>query len=810
MSGNALTRRPGLPLILALILWALVAASPSSAIPLDVRVGFDGVAKSFVWTPVTVEMTNTSDEDIDGVLNVEQPDQNRVYLAQCVARVVLPAHSKKLYHTYVRLSDFGGQVIVTLTRGNGLFGMKRLNVDPFSKDDRLVVSVGPRTSRLNFLNNEQFPVPPRQSQQYGYSGGPADATIHVGSLSQKMLPDRPAGYDGVDVMVLADLTPSAVSSKSLKAIAMWVASGGTLVIPTGADYRRFQNEFYAELLPVDLVGTADLPGAAALGKLGGSLFPVGPVTVAKSTPKPGLGRIVAAEGGVPLIVDRPYGAGRVVFLAFDHLGPPFSNWNGQTEFWKNIVKQPVGVPMTPSVAASMDQNYFTSNRYNYNPSQSQGWSGLAGVVTQNPSVKAPSFNSIGVFLLLYLLMLVPVNYLVLKRMRRLELAWISTPAVVILFVFGAYAMGYTMKGGELRLLQATVIEGASGERFGRVVTEASLFSPARRAYDIEVADPASVCQVVPVEEKEQIPPAFIDEKSRIDRIPMAMWSSRTLESVSGIDLGGTLEANLTLKGNRLRGTVRNKTAFPLRHCRVVFGDESANLPDLPTGASANVDVSYRSYSGRGYSPTPGVGQFDDRLYSYAVSAAGGVNSPVLVAMPVMKTNVFGVLGCKTTQESAARCAFRLRYRIGGSFQIPDSMMTRTVTSASNINVEGSWNATGPQAGTLRLSAYNKGSCVVSYRMLVPPGGQVTTLVLSMNVSGGGPPGSGGSAARQVEVSVFKRSIGGWDIVTAAPTAKLTNASDYISPDGEVRVKLKYVGSGPASMTIDLTAEGKQQ
>lgn len=801
MSGNALTRTLIGPLAVAL---HLLLSTTCFAVIMDVKIGFDGAAKCSAWTPVAVQMTNDSDEDIEGALTVEQPEMAKPYLAQCMAVVSLPAHSKKLYHTYVRMSDFGGRTYVRLVRGGGIYGMKQINVDPFARTDKLVVSVGGRTTRLNFLNNEQVPIPPKWDPRYGgYSSGVTDATIHVGSVAQSMLPDRPAGYESIDVLVLSELTPSAVNPRALKALAMWVQSGGTLVIPTGPNYRVFMNDFYDELLPVSISGAVELPGLAGLSRLGRSPFPASPVAVAQSAVKPGVGRVLLAEGSVPIIAERPYGAGRVLFFAFDHLSSPFRDWNGQTDFWKNIVRPQPRSPMVSDAAREFDEAYFSNRRnygYNYGP-QNNPEPGLAGVVAQNPSVRAPSFNSVGLFLLSYLVMLVPVNYFVLKRMRRLELAWVTTPAVVILFVLGAYAMGYTMKGGQLRLCQATIVEASAGERFARVVTVGSLFSPARRAYDLNVADPFSVSQAIPTDEKERLPITLLAEKSLISDMGMAMWSSKTIESVSGLDLEGRLDASLVLTGKRLQGEVRNSTGTALRDCVVTYGQATMQLGDLPVGGSAKIDIAYDAFrGGSGYGATPGVGKLDDRLHTQALALAGTSNSPVLVARPVMKEAVLSVERHGSVEESATQCLFRLRYRTGGAFEIPDSQMTRSVISSNNANIEGPHEASGPQAGSLSVSFYGNGNCVATYRMQVPPGGQITALKLDLRAKGGG-------AATPVELSAYNLSSGNWDVVSAKPVATVKNFGEYVTSDGELKLRMKQSGGSSANVVLDVIAQG---
>ena len=85
MSGDAIVGR--LKTAIVCCLPCAISITTSLAVPLDVTVGFDGAAKGFVWTPVVVRMSNTSDEAVEGELSVVQPEGSRPYLAQCTARV---------------------------------------------------------------------------------------------------------------------------------------------------------------------------------------------------------------------------------------------------------------------------------------------------------------------------------------------------------------------------------------------------------------------------------------------------------------------------------------------------------------------------------------------------------------------------------------------------------------------------------------------------------------------------------------------------------------------------------------------------
>ncbi len=510
-------RRVSCPPLLLSLCALLILAAPCLAVTMRVTVGFDGVQKQSVWTPVAVQLSNPTEDNIEGNLLVSLPGYGRTPMPMCTAAVNLPGHSTKLYHAYVRLSGYGGKMRVALVRGYGTLAYKEANINSASAEDKVIVTVGDRSSRLSYLQGETVSVPPtpRRYGPGGPSGGSTTANIEAGSIAADLLPDRPAAYEGIDVLVVSGLVPDSTNPNVLRAISAWVASGGTLVVSTGPDYRAYKNAFYDELLPVKVQGAANVDGLPGLAQFGHTAFPAGAAAVTQSAIKPGTGQSVVVESGMPTMAVRQYGAGRVVFLAFDYRTSPFADWNGKTEFWKSIVKGSSGKPIVPTETRFAGEGYYSYGGSSYGGQDESA--AFKNVVSQTPSVKTPSVNTIGLFLLAYLIVLVPANYIVLRRRRRLELAWLTTPAIVILFTIGAYAIGYTMKGGSLRLCEATVIEASAGARYGRAVTDASLFSPARRSYDVAIADPSAISQMIATGPTDEPPVTYLADTSVMPR-----------------------------------------------------------------------------------------------------------------------------------------------------------------------------------------------------------------------------------------------------------------------------------------------------
>jgi hypothetical protein len=595
--------------------------------------------------------------------------------------VILPSGAKKKYQIYVKLNDYG-DTTVSLRSGYWVVAKVKPRIDFTSgssgSNDYTVVTVGGMDKRLSFLANETYRLPasaiksgmPSMPGMPG-SGG-SQVQFRIGWIEQQNLPDRPAGFSAVDMLVLLDFTASAASPEVINSMKMWVSGGGTLVIPSGADFRKLQEpSFYGELLPVTVTGAgqaAGLPSVESICKSG----PIGPIALARSTPISSRCTYSLQDSSGLVWGVRNYGAGRVVFLAFDPSAQPFRNWSGQTAFWKSLAGNPRMYMSSPALSLSMNQVNmpgYGGSSAGLNPS---------AAVSMNPAVKTPSPNIIWIFLGIYIIVLVPVNYTVLRMKKRLELAWVTVPAIVLFFTIGAYGIGYSVKGGQILLSQASVMVASVGARTAGSISSGWVFSPARRGYTVELKDPMALANSAAEsasmygsydEEPSPFPIATLGDKIVWDNVKMAMWSSQSFESSGGLDLGGTVDGHVATVGTTLTGVLTNNTKYILKNCLLVYGSSNMDLGDISPGKTKNISMSMLIPKrpkggiiappkmpgmgpgmGAGMPGMPGmppgavapgvhgvqpgqasVNEVASRLRSSTESAARGANEPVLVA-----------------------------------------------------------------------------------------------------------------------------------------------------------------------------------
>jgi hypothetical protein len=196
-------------------------------------------------------------------------------------------------------------------------------------------------------------------------------------------------------------------------------------------------------------------------------------------------------GASPVVVQGAYGLGRVTVVAVDLDKPPATRWPSatQTSFWKHLLAE-----AGPNIPNSAGAN---QNIYNYRG----GNSPEAASDSQQHAINAHleafegvpviSFGWVALFILIYILVVGPLDYLFLKKVvKRLEFTWITFPTVVLAVSAGAYFTAYHLKGSELRVnkLDVVDIDLQTGRAYGR--TWFSVFSPRIQKYTVGI-EPAA-------------------------------------------------------------------------------------------------------------------------------------------------------------------------------------------------------------------------------------------------------------------------------------------------------------------------------
>jgi TolA-binding protein len=593
----------------------------SASVTLDVYTGFENSYRLNSWTPLVVQVGGTARASEASLQVVVKNNESRRIYSQPLRLPDGPVTERRVF--YFRHDTSGGTPEISvqlIVNGRAVVVKKVEGAIPLDETQLVLIALSQDQSGLNFLNSIDLgfrhPSPPAASPVFTTpqtTPSNKDPSTMVEKFTRVLyprdfqLPDAPAGYDSVDVILIGDLALDTLTEDQWDAIVQWTRQGGLLVISGGADINRFRTHALKELLPIvpsEVRQVSDLPGLRMRYNIHTPRVHSLPLVVGALKPDASL---VCAQEDLPLISLRRAGLGSVVFTAFDITAPELRAWDGQSAMWRDFLSLGQRQPrIIDRVRLSLNHIGRTHRYYGYRNDYA-GEKLLLDALAGAQSTKAPSFQSIGVFLLAYIVCLVPLNYLLLRKRDRKELAWVTAPVIILLFSAGAYAIGYTMKGGQLILNHCTIIEGAANDNLFSTYTVSSIFSPRQAAYHLTFAERSALATEVTtrMDRIHQAGDDYIieqDENLSVRNTRINMWDTRTFDFLSSVRLNGSIAASVSpVDSQTVQVRVTNNTAYTLEDCSISIQSEIRTLGRMAPGETKTENIS--AFQMRGSSGT---------------------------------------------------------------------------------------------------------------------------------------------------------------------------------------------------------------
>lgn len=442
----------GLLIFLMLLVPSMTPKAQTQTNPdvqLSAVVGLDGYCVYDKWMPVRVTLENKIG-DLDGQVEVKIGNgSNQLSQWHFSQPVVLPAVSRKEVTVFVYPSGNPSFITVAFTTAKGVVTQAVQNMNCLSGGSYLIGVWASSPSVYNILTTLNL------------GGGRGS----VAELALADIPTHSEGLDMLNMLILSDVDTGALSEAQRQAIATWVENGGRLVVVGGPGWQK-TSAGVADLLPIHLTGTAtlaDLGGFAWLSP--DQEYPVGNTVVAIGTPQPDA-LALASQGDLSLILRQSVGFGDVFFWAVDPALTPLRNWAGLEQMYQYAFAAQLDIPTWA---------------HGFND-----WYTASTALSNIPGLGLPSIFLICGFLGLYIVALGPLNYLVLHKLKRRELAWVTIPVLVILFSCGAFVLGLGVRGTRSIVNHLAIVQVWSGQDQAQVHGLVGVFSPNRSQYTVQV------------------------------------------------------------------------------------------------------------------------------------------------------------------------------------------------------------------------------------------------------------------------------------------------------------------------------------
>ena len=450
------------------VLGVLLAASVANAqqtkeLQVSGHAGWGGRVSRGDWTPVLIDLDSYAKKDLDLVIavtwaanfahqSVENPSLETVIGRSDPVQQIsltLPAKSRKRLSLSLLTPDVDRSSVWAFAldaKSGKTLARTELIVRPLEPNKRVIAIVG--SARADGLT---------------------DTNLELANIQPDELPEEWQGYATLEALVWIDGRATEIrSSAQVDALKQWISSGGKFCVARG-NAVGLAGTAIADLLPVKLGASRELTLA-----LGGR-FPPGHAAVLDSVVRKGA--IRAEQEDVPLVVESAQDAGRIVFVAADPSREPFTGWDSAIPFWRWVLQIPG--PLPP--ARPNEETVL----------HAIGSAALAHQAGRFPDVAAPEIGGLFLLIVLYLVVVGPLDYLLLRWLRKLEYTWFTFPGYVALFTLFVLLVGGAFIQRAAHQREIVVVDHYPESGFVRRRALSAVLAPADVIYRVDDAQPLS-------------------------------------------------------------------------------------------------------------------------------------------------------------------------------------------------------------------------------------------------------------------------------------------------------------------------------
>ena len=770
---------------------AQAAANPVS---ITVNVGYNGVVKAQQWMPVTVDVTNKG-QDVNGTVEVTTGNNtNGAPIGSVIyqSHVSVPAGATKHLKTYLVEDQAPATVSARIVQNGQVLASSDAQAGA-----AVNVLIGVLSDQSTALDNFAAVHP---------SGvGPS-----VAHLSLEDVSDSPILLRAFDLLAIDNFATDSLTAAQRGALTDYVQNGGSLLLGTGASWRKTLAGVSPTLLPMNIIGTTTLNSVSAIDNLSG-------LEIATGALNPGSSAWLA-QGPWPLLAEKFVGSGMVTLSTFDWNQAPVAGSTGADTLLRQVLVRAL------FSAGAAQGVFFTKGGFGTGGtgSTAERSSAVLQALSSLPALDLPSLLVIGILVLAYVLFVGPINYLVLRAVNHRALAWVTVPLIAIVASAGAFGAGLFTKGQSVQTNQVSVIHLEPGWDHAYVESYTGVVTPTRGDYQVTLN--GSKLLVGPIFNNG----GYVSASPDLIRVAVdnntVMLPNMTAFVLRGFSTEGVVDtpklvATARFSNGRLMGTIRNDTTTSFTDAVIVAGDGYQLLKGLAPGASATFDVTPKVlnvttgppaifsiygnyYNGPQFNPPTAAdreGQEKSSIISLVSAASfSGFNptiTPMVVAWTKQQFEQFSVGGSQP--HATALTAFALPITIDGigAGTVPAGMIVSRYT-----DIEGDSQPGAPGAVTT-----TNGTVTYDFQPSIVPGLHLTKATLDSSTQNqfGGPPGTTQGSPL---VSAWDWSTSSWVVLSYNAQGTTALPDSAVNPTSS-EVRLQFVANGNMSMLGPISLTG---
>ena len=589
--------------------------------------------------------------------------------------------------------------------------------------------------------------------------------FHLNQLKNFTLPTEAQAWDMIDYLVIDEFAFSDLPDPAQQAILQWMQQGGNMIVGSSSSVEAELGSL-SEYLPLELGAPmeATIPGLEK------------PVPAFEAAAKEGAAVKLQKDGQV-FAATQPVGTGSLTQMNFSLGDETVSAQKGYSQ---------------------MMSNFFPTSLNAYN---SMGGQSILDYMSYEVGDVNELFDSFAVsrpfilaIILLYILLIVPVLYIVLKKKDKREYAWFIIPGVALLTSIGLFAYGAKDRIGNPQIQQTGFFEvdvdsGLNGYYVNSLLSN--------RGGNYQFTAPSSTTMTYRMASEFSATQPYLSammEKgaasNQMTLRDMRYWSVESIMGQSYIENSGNFTIDLEVAEEKISGTIRNNFPFAVEDVSIWTGTRLLDLGDLNPEQELSVDEKIQSAilspaavigQSYGYMPIADLKELEKARRQTLLSTSYEQMSQNGKTPYVIAYTKDAIVPITLENQRASVDSIHL---IAQSFK-PELSLSGEIT----LNVD----ALGMEITGTSTNAYAENISPDPYLYYLPEGEYDMVYTLPEDI------GKDKSAwdelsvitsGQSLSVSILNADTGNYEEITGSNKKFTDTAKNYVGPEGTVKFKLK--------------------
>ena len=610
----------------------------NAAFEVETSYGIDGLVRADY--PVLIQFTITSKENFNGVLRIVPEVEWEMLQVAYGTEISLAAGEEKTY-----------QLTPDTIQGNG-----KIRVEILDEKNKVVYAEEQVLSSMKTDDNFSIGILSDDYTAFSYFDGLQLAVsgneiyTEIFALNEGNFPEEKKLLSVFQYIIIDNFDTAKLNEKQYEALKGFVEDGGTLILGLGNHYQNvlhcFQDDFLTGTLgdvkKQDVtwncsqeLGNMNIETIQKLMEEEKSQYrdesnvseDMSDEQVVESTEEASAGQTTdltedtsndaadeilttlyldcvsfALDGGKPFsekfskdaAFQKKYGAGKIVVLSYALSMEPLISADKRSRIANILIEEGVSDEYLRRLSGYNDQYHNMDERFNIGKMADAG--------------RKPNALLYGAILVLYIVLIGPVLYLVLKKKGKRELVWIGIPIIAVVFTVVIYLTGFLYRITKPLVTTCALIELNDSSKNEEVYT--TVICPKAKDYEVEFSgaygnfsrNPYDYSYSVFGNESDASYKYMIMKKG--DNHRMFFHNEEAFQDNSFVLEGnsenaiGSLDADLICKTTGFEGTVTNNTCYDLKEVVVSFESRLCPVGDIKKGETVTID-STKAFVGTG-------------------------------------------------------------------------------------------------------------------------------------------------------------------------------------------------------------------